>query len=308
MKFVLIANPTISRVKKLTITDESNGKKITARAFGNSFGISFGECYNPGHKWNITSKQRLLFEIETYSQIDYFSLIVFGNGLINEWSNNHLVITARMERPRKKCKIEKFEIMANHSNKTQISFKCFKVFDELHHNFNSNIKDLIQMISLSIESKDRISVKYCLLKTFSLSDSCGSPERPLHSIEVLKEKTFIEYSCEEDFYLEPIDGHKLICGSFGDWNQPFPRCLTKTKCRLPAMDVFDHNIHVDYKNLNYLNGTPYAETNSIAIYSCRSTNITDVQLIGDNQRVCSKGFWTGSQPKCLEKMSKNSIV
>ncbi|CAG2162426.1 unnamed protein product [Oppiella nova] len=64
---------------------------------------------------------------------------------------------------------------------------------------------------------------------------------------------------------------------------------------------FIYYIHVEYKYLNYLNGTPNAETNSMAIYSCRTGNETDIELRGDNKRVCIKGFWSGSQPKCLKK-------
>ncbi|CAG2179603.1 unnamed protein product [Oppiella nova] len=39
----------------------------------------------------------------------------------------------------------------------------------------------------------------------------------------------------------------------------------------------------------------------MAIYSCRTGNETDIELRGDNKRVCIKGFWSGSQPKCLKK-------
>ena len=262
---------------------------------------SYSECYNKGHKWNITSSQKLLFEVEAKSSVDYFSLILFCKDLVKNWSKGNLVVTARIERPRKQCVIEKFELIGHNSNKTKISFKCLKSLGEISiYELNPLDYDFIQMISLDFETKVEIGVQYCSLKTFSFSDSCGLPEIPLHSIEVIKEKKFVEFSCEEDFYLEPINGHKVICGSLGDWNKRFPQCLAKTYCRLPAMDGIDHYIHVEYKNLNYLNGTPFAETNSIAVYSCRSANKTDVQLIGDHKRICIRGFWSGSQPKCLD--------
>ena len=296
--------PTKSLVKKFTLTDQSRGKRIITNVF---MGRSFDMCYKKGYKWNITSSQKLLFEVESISRIDYFSLILFGNDLVKNWLKGSLTVLAKLERPRKQCILEKLELIEQNNNKTKMSFKCFNQFQEI------KIKDLdfldynsIQMISFEFESKTDIAVKFCSLKTFSFSDSCGSPEKPLHSIEVIKEKTFVEYSCEDDFYLEPISGQKVLCGSLGDWNKPFPQCLAKTYCRLPAMDGIDHYIHVEYQKLNYLKGKPFAETNSIAIYSCRSTNQTDLQLIGDHKRVCIKGFWSGSQPKCFD-YSKISI-
>ncbi|CAG2175337.1 unnamed protein product, partial [Oppiella nova] len=147
-----------------------------------------------------------------------------------------------------------------------------------------------QRVSIQLENEDRIDYFSIILfakdlmnylqngdlVSYSFSDSCGSVEKPLHSIELSHEKWFTIFGCEEDFYLDPISSQRVFCESSGTWNTRFPRCLAKTLCRLPAMDTSDHYIHVEYKYLNYLNGTPNAETNSMAIYSCRTGNETDI--------------------------------
>ena len=145
-----------------------------------------------------------------------------------------------------------------------------------------------------------VLITFCNLLVYSVSDSCGSPEKPLHSIELSKGKSFTVFSCEEDFYLEPISNQKVICGQLGNWNKAFPICVAKTYCRLPAFDRIDHFLHIDYKDLNYINGTPFAETDSMALYSCRSNNLTEFSLKGENKRVCKHGFWSGSQPKYVQ--------
>ena len=292
-----------SLVKKVVTYDTTNKKRFSANSGNYRFlGKQHKDCYTPTYEWNMTSSQRVLFDVESTSPIDYFSLIVFGKDLVKMWLSQELVIKARIERPRKQCVIEKFESMDQISDKTQISFKCFQNSESVSLNdLNPSNSEIIKLISMEIESKKTILVKYCSLKTYSFPEFCGSPEKPLHSMNLIEEKSSVVFSCEVDFYLEPIDSQNVKCGPLGDWNRPFPRCVAKSTCHLPALSLSDHFIHVEYKDLNYLNGTPYAESGSVAIYSCGSRNNTHIELIGDNTRVCHKGFWSGFQPKCSQK-------
>ncbi|XP_054163868.1 uncharacterized protein LOC128961638 [Oppia nitens] len=287
---------THSRLKYLKIPDKNGNPVIRF------FSSSTEDCYQPSFKWNLTATQRISIQLESDVSIDYFSIILKSKSLINGLLLGDISIKSRLAKPRKKCYNENVEPIDDNLHKIKVSFKCFETLDE---NLSLDSLDSIKLISFDIQSKSEILVTFCSLKTYSLSESCGSPEKPLHSIELIREKSFTIFGCEEDFYLDSISSQKVICSQSGRWNVQFPRCLAKTFCPLPAMDGTDHYINVEYINLNYLNGTPHAETKSMAIYSCLLTNNSSIVLKGDNKRVCVKGFWSGSQPKCLPKNTVN---
>jgi hypothetical protein len=286
------------------ITDMITQKKVLR-----FFGSSVKDCWRPEFAWNITNNQKWSFQIKTNSRVDYFSLILYGQDLITCWLSGNMTIRATIHRPHKHCKIEKFDLYENDS-KIKISFLCYAVIEDIFMPSDASmILDPVKNILFDVHLKQYpILIKFCNLKAYSLSDSCGSPEKPLHSLELIKEKSFIVFSCEEDFYLEPISNQKVICGQLGKWNKPFPKCVAKTYCPLPAFDRIDHFLHIEYKDLNYINGIPFAETYSIAIYSCHSSNDTDFELKGEVRRVCKHGFWSGSQPKCVPGINASHYV
>ncbi|CAG2110737.1 unnamed protein product [Medioppia subpectinata] len=286
-----------SSPKSLIIPDYMTGKKLYR-----FFGQFFKGCYKPEFSWNITSSQRVSIQLQNEDRIDYFALILFAKDLMTHLSSGDLVVKARIHKSRKQCFVDTYDTIDGNPSKTKVSFKCQFVADEyIHSDFESLRTDPIKIISFDIQTKHKLLVTFCSFKSYSFSDSCGSTEKPLHSTELSREKSFTIFGCDEDFYLEPINSQKVVCDAFGNWDAKFPRCLARSLCALPAMDANDHYIHVEYKYLNYLNGTPNAETGSKAIYSCRSGNETDIELFGDNKRFCIKGFWSGSQPKCLKK-------
>lgn len=78
----------------------------------------------------------------------------------------------------------------------------------------------------------------------------------------------------------------------------------------PLLNVSDSKLQIEYKNVNYINGTEFPVTESIAIYSCSNSltlnetlNITfvgpEMELIGTKVRYClSDGTWDGVEPYC----------
>ena len=249
------------------------------------------KCYEKS--FEISSKMKFWFNIQTDGRIDYMSFVLYGQHLTEHLAKRRLIVSAAMNQ--KKCKINKMENFEENPNKTLIEFDCIKSFNRI-----DSIKNYkMTTISILAKTQSPIAVKICSTNVYWFSDSCGSPEQPLHSDRLVSKKSFVVFSCEEDFYLKPKTSQKVVCDRFGQWSHTFPRCASNASCVWPATDGTDPNLEVKYKDLNYLNETPIAEPKTIAIYSCFSTNSTEIELVGDNKRICHRGFWTGSQPKCV---------
>ncbi len=94
---------------------------ITQKKFVRIFESSDKDCWRPEFAWNITNSQKQSFQIKTNSRVDYFSLILYGQDLITCWLNGEMNIRAKIHRPYKHCKIEKFDLYEKDS-KLKISF------------------------------------------------------------------------------------------------------------------------------------------------------------------------------------------
>ena len=178
------------------------------------FGSSVSECYKPRVEWNITNIQKWKLQIKTNKRIDYFSLVLIAKDLMSFHSNGTISIKETILRPHKHCKIVKFEAIDETELNIRISFLCYaKKEDIFLASTNNPLTNIIKDIVFDIHSETLpVLITFCNLLVYSVSDSCGSPEKPLHSIELSKGKSFTVFSCEENFYLEPISNQKVICG------------------------------------------------------------------------------------------------
>jgi hypothetical protein len=133
---------------------------------------------------------------------------------------------------------------------------------------------------------------------FKIYESCGTPEKPLHSI-VTTYGNYSHFECEVDYELS---GNSIVrCGQQGKWLDSFPKCVPKT-CRIPALNYSDPQIIIRYTNANN-EIISFADTESVAKSGTRAVlSCINGEILGENStsfiRTCFDGMWSGVQPIC----------
>jgi hypothetical protein len=220
-----------------------------------------------------------------------------GGSLLENQNDNNLNLEAGIQDivSSKSCEIENFSLMDD-AITYKIGFICSPSLKPiaLHEGIDESVQELIIRVDTQ---KINVTTIFCALKLYSISDSCGSPEKPLNSHLLAREKTYSVFSCREGYYIEGIQ--KVKCGPNGKWMNEFPLCKPNKTCVIPAIDREDPYLLIQYKNVYKVNGVSYGEPDGIAIYACiNQTDGSSMQFKGESTRICKDGKWTGKQPIC----------
>jgi hypothetical protein len=220
-----------------------------------------------------------------------------GDFLLENKNNNHLNLEASIQDivSSKSCEIEQFSRMDD-AITYKIGFICSPALHPIA--LHEGIDETVQEVIIRVDTQQiNVTTIFCALKLYYISDSCGSPEKPLNSHLLAREKTYSVFSCREGYYIEGVQ--KVKCGPTGKWLNEFPLCKPNKTCVIPAVDREDPYLHIQYKYVNKVNGVLYGEPDSLAIYACiNQTDGSSMQFKGDTTRICKDGKWTGKQPIC----------
>ncbi|XP_054155590.1 uncharacterized protein LOC128954051 [Oppia nitens] len=275
----------------------------------------YTECPKTKFLWTVNQSQSWTFHIIRGYYFNYFLLYLRGGPILELARNGRLNMTAKIEDLiiAKYCQLERFQLLAD-TITYELGFVCDKTEHQMIVMSHEGVDESIEKIVIKVDVPDgdvlNITTTFCDLRLYVISDLCGSPEKPLDSVVLAREKTYTVFSCREGFQL--VGNQKVRCSPTGVWIDKFPVCAPQKTCKIPALDSDNNDddsvLSVQHKNYYQINGTKYAVTDDLAIYSCNNTdtNGTIVRLIGQLSRICKDGKWTGSQPVCSNQ-SANSI-
>ena len=269
--------------------------------------VKYHECPHPRYLWNINQNQEWTFLTRNDYYYNYISLFIKSESLLQDYNEKRLVLSARIEDSiwSLECRIGRF-VQLNDTFTHNIRFICDRrqANRHIHEGIEESLSRIV--VTAQVEEPANRTVIFCDLKLYELSNSCGAPERPLNSILLAREMTYSVFTCREGYQLE--GQQKVRCSSEGTWLDPFPLCIPIKTCRIPATDVDDPLLIIEYRHFYLLNGTQVAEPDDVALFSCaNTTNNTAMRTEGLTTRTCKDGKWSGSQPVCrVHSDGKNS--
>jgi hypothetical protein len=189
-----------------------------------------GRCVS----WNSTTPELWRMELEDEVAFGYYAIIIYGE---NE------VQTTQLEpaRPELNCEIKRGFYPREYPRELgdwliKYSYCEYKLFNDLKR----------RVINYSVTNAKTQTLKLCsnALSMFKIYESCGTPEKPLHSV-VTTYGNYSHFECEVDYELS---GNSIVrCGQQGKWLDSFPKCVPKT-CRIPALNYSDPQIIIRYTN------------------------------------------------------------
>jgi hypothetical protein len=233
--------------------------------------------------WNGTASQLWRIELKDEVAYDYY-----GIGICNEKEVPKLELESM--RPELNCRPSS-GFLNNKAKCYEQWFHCeYKLFNDLK-------RRVINYVVTQIETK---TLKLCsdYVFTFKTYESCGTPEKPLHSI-VTTYDNYSHFECEVDYELS--GNSRVRCGRQGEWLDSFPKCVPKT-CRIPALNYSDPQIIIRYTNAHN-EIISFSDTKSVAMSGTRAVlSCVNSQILNENSTIfirrCFDGMWSGVQPIC----------